>query len=75
MENKRLKKIGRRGWDLLVVLIWGAYVYEIVFTANPQDYGVKEWGLFGGLTLIVGVQLWSLFHWSKKPEKVESADG
>jgi hypothetical protein len=72
MDKRRLKQIGRRGWDLLVVLIWGAYVYEIVFTANSQDYGVKEWGLFGGLTFTIGVQLWSIFQKSKKPERVDS---
>jgi hypothetical protein len=72
MDKKRLKQIVRRGWDLLVVLIWGAYVYEIVFTANSQDYGVKEWGLFGGLTFTIGVQLWSIFQKSIKPERVDS---
>ena len=75
MNKKRLKQIGRRGWDLLIVVIWSTYVYEIIFTTNSQDYGVKEWGLFAGLTLVIGMQLWSLFLVSKKPENIDSEEG
>ena len=72
MEKKRSKKIRRTSWNLLVVLIWGTFVYETVFTENYQEYGIKEWGIFGGLTLVVGFRLWSLFQRSNMPDKLES---
>lgn len=75
MNKKRLRQIGRRGWVLLIVLIWSSYVYEIIFTTNSQDYGVKEWGLFGGLTLVIASRLWSLFFVAKKPKNMVSEDG
>lgn len=74
MSKKRLKQVGRRAWVLLIVVIWCTYVYEIIFTTNSQDYGVKEWGLFAGLTLVIGMQLWSLFSVAKKPGTMKSED-
>jgi hypothetical protein len=75
MMNKKLKRFFRIRWRVLVVLIWLTYVYEILFTDHSQSYGVKEWGLFGGLTFTIGVEIWSLFHLSKKPKKEDFKNG
>lgn len=74
MNKKRLKQVRRRAWVLLIVVIWSTYVYEIISTTNSQDYGVKEWGLFAGLTLVIGMHLWSLFSVAKKQGTMKSED-
>lgn len=75
MKNKKLKRFSRIGWKVLVVLIWMTYVYEILFTDHSHSYGVKEWGLFGGLTFAIGVEVWSLFNVTKKLDKEDLKNG
>lgn len=68
MKNK-LKRTIQKGTWILVLLIWGTYLYEIIFTSNAQFYGVKEWSLFGLLTFWLSMEVWIRFDAFKKAKK------
>ncbi|NVK49624.1 MAG: hypothetical protein HWE09_07625 [Cyclobacteriaceae bacterium] len=68
MKNK-LKRTIQKGTWILVLLLWGTYLYEILFTSNSQFYGVKEWGLFGILTFWLSMDIWTRFEVFKKSKK------
>ncbi|TFV94275.1 hypothetical protein E4S40_09575 [Algoriphagus kandeliae] len=57
MGKKKAKKSLKRGWLFLVILIWAAFLYEIIFMNGVETYGIKEWVVFSVLTFWLLMEL------------------